>query len=127
MGRMKMRAERGSKDFPLRSFFFSTEVLSSIIEKNTYFEEAIMNRFLRNWTYPKHAAAVSGIYLGIGVIGNALLGKPTPQDEKTCCPVTTCRRMTKVQRVFNIIIAFCYVVDMSAAYLGIKHWKNQYK
>lgn len=86
-----------------------------------------MNRFLKNWTYPKHAVAVSGLYLGICVLGNALLGKPVPQDEKTCCPVVACRRMSKAQRVFNIILACCYAIDMSATYLGIKHWKKQYK
>lgn len=86
-----------------------------------------MNRFLQNWTYPKHIAALGGIYLSLSVIGNALLGKPVPPDEKTLCPAAACRRMTKGQRAFNIILLVCGIVDMTATWFGIKHWKNQYK
>lgn len=86
-----------------------------------------MNHFLKNWTYPKHGAAVSGLYLGLGILGNAILGKPVAPDEKSCCPITICRQLTKAQRIFNGILAVCYAVDMSVTYLFIRRWKKQYK
>lgn len=33
----------------------------------------MMKRFLENWNYKKHAAAVSAFYVGMAIIGNAFL------------------------------------------------------
>ena len=35
----------------------------------------MMRRFLENWNYKKHAAAVSAFYVGLVIIGNAFFGK----------------------------------------------------
>jgi len=86
-----------------------------------------MSRFVQNWTYPKHAATVSGLYLGLSLAGNAFLGKKIPEDEKSLHPGEICRNMTKKQKVFNLILCGCYAVDMSVTYLVIKHFKKQYK
>jgi hypothetical protein len=86
-----------------------------------------MRRFLENWNYQKHAAAVSGIYLGIAVIGNAFLGKKVPKDEKSINPVNICKQMTTKQWVFNGILTGFYSLDMSLTYCIINHFKKQYK
>lgn len=86
-----------------------------------------MSRFIQNWTYPKHAAAVTGIYSGLAVAGNALFGKKIPEDEKSLSPMEICKHMTRKQKRFNMILSVCYAIDMSAAYLIIQHLKKQYK
>ncbi len=86
-----------------------------------------MSRLLENWTYPKHIAAFSGLYLGLAVAGNALLGKKIPEDEKSLNPCEICSHMTKKQKVFNIILSGCYAVDISVTYLIINHFRKQYK
>ncbi len=86
-----------------------------------------MSKLIQNWTYPKHAAAVTGLYLAIAMTGNALLGKKIPEDEKSLCPTEICRQMTKKQRIFNAIISGCYAMDMSVTYLVINHFRKQYK
>jgi sensor histidine kinase regulating citrate/malate metabolism len=86
-----------------------------------------MVRFLENWNYKKHAVAVSGFYLGIAVLGNALLGKKIPKDEKSLNPVNICRHMTMKQRIFNGIVTGMYTIDMSLTYCIINHFKKQFK
>jgi len=86
-----------------------------------------MRRFLENWNYKKHAAAVSGIYLGIALIGNAFLGKKIPKDEKSLHPAAICRNMTIRQRIFNGVLADLYCFDMSVTYGVINHFKKQFK
>ncbi len=86
-----------------------------------------MSKFIQNWTYPKHAAAVTGIYTVIAMIGNTLLGKKIPEDERSLCPAEICRHMTKKQWIFNGIAVGCYAFDMSATYFILKHFKKQYK
>lgn len=86
-----------------------------------------MVRFLENWDYKKHAAAISGFYLGIAIIGNAFLGRKVPNDEKSLNPVNICRHMTMKQRVFNGIITGLYSIDMSLTYCIINHFKKQFK
>ncbi len=86
-----------------------------------------MVRFLENWNYKKHALTVSSFYLGIAVIGNALLGKKVPKDEKSLSPINICRQMTVKQRVFNGIITGLFTIDMSLTYCIINHYKKQFK
>ncbi len=86
-----------------------------------------MNHFLENWNYGKHAAATSGLYLGLAVLGNAILGKKIPEDEKSLCPVEVCKHMTKSQKIFDGILAGCYAVDMTVTYFVIRHFQKQYK
>ncbi len=86
-----------------------------------------MSHFIENWTYPKHAATFTGLYVGLAVAGNALLGKKIPEDEKSLCPSDVCNHMTKKQKVFNVILGGCYVIDMSVTYIVINHFKKQFK
>lgn len=86
-----------------------------------------MNRFLQNWNYPKHAIAVFSIYTCICLLGNAMLAKKIPDDEKTCCPVKNYKNMTTKQKTFNGIVIGCMAFDMSVTYLIINHFKKQYK
>ena len=87
----------------------------------------MMRKFLENWNYKKHATAVTGIYLGVAVIGNALLGKTIPRDEKTMNPLTTAKQMTKKQWILDGILLGCYSLDMSLTYCILNHFKKQYK
>jgi hypothetical protein len=86
-----------------------------------------MSNFIQNWTYPKHAFAVTSLYFGLAVVGNACLGKRVPEDEKSLCPTDICRNMTKKQIIFNAILSGCYSFDMSVTYLVLNHFKKQYK
>jgi len=86
-----------------------------------------MRNFLENWNYKKHAVAVTGIYLGVAMIGNSFLGKKVPKDEKSYNPVTVAKQMTKKQWIFDGILFGCYSVDMSLTYCILKHFKKQYK
>lgn len=86
-----------------------------------------MSNFLQNWNYVKHAIAVSGFYLGTAIVGNAFLGKKVPEDEKSLCPLTVCKQMTKKQWVFSGILSGLYCIDMSVTYIVLKHFKKQYK
>lgn len=90
-------------------------------------ENNMFKNFLQNWNYPKHATAVSGLYLGAITIGNAFFGKKIAADEKSLCPSNICKHMTKKQWVFNGVVAGLYAADMSAAYLLLRHYKKQYK
>lgn len=87
----------------------------------------MMRNFLQSWNYKKHATAVTGIYLGLSVIGNAFLGKKVPEDEKSLFPLTVCKQMTKKQWVFNGILTGMYSLDMSLGYILLNHMKKQYK
>jgi hypothetical protein len=87
----------------------------------------LMRNFLQNWYYKKHATAVTGIYLGVSIIGNAVLGKKVPEDEKSLCPVNICKQMTKKQWLFNGLAIGCYSLDMSLSYIILNHFKKQYK
>lgn len=86
-----------------------------------------MRNFLQNWNYNKHAASVTSIFLGFAILGNAFFGKKIAEDEKTLCPITVCKQMTKKQWAFNGILAGAYLVKMSAGYVIVNHWKKQYK
>lgn len=86
-----------------------------------------MRNFLMNWNYKKHAASVSSIYAGIAILGNAVLGKPVPKDERSSCPVIVCRQMTNKQHIFNGILAVCYALDMTLTFFLLDHKKKQYK
>jgi hypothetical protein len=86
-----------------------------------------MSKFLQNWTYDKHAILVTSAYIGIATLGNALLGKRIPEDEKSLSPIQICKSMTKKQRVFNGIVCGCFAFDMSITYLVINHFKKQFK
>lgn len=77
----------------------------------------MLGKFVRNWNYPKHATAVTGIYLGIGLIGNAFLAKKPAEDERSRCP---CKNMTTGQKVFNGVLAGLYAFEMSGTYMIIK-------
>ena len=86
-----------------------------------------MSKFVQNWTYPKHVMAVTGLYMAAAIIGNTLLGKKVPEDEKSLCPMEVCRQMTRKQWIFNGILSGCYTFDMSVTYLILNHFKNQFK
>lgn len=86
-----------------------------------------MKRFLENWNYKKHAAAVSAFYVGLAVIGNAFFGKKVAKDEKSLNPINIGKQMTTKQWIFNGILAGCYSIDMSATFCVLKHLKKQYK
>ena len=86
-----------------------------------------MRKFLENWNYKKHAVAVSSFYLGISVIGNALLGKKIPKDEKSLNPINICNHMTTKQWIFNGVLTGLYSIDMSLTYCIINHYKKQFK
>lgn len=86
-----------------------------------------MKNFLQNWNYPKHAVAVSSLYLGVAIFGNALLGKKVPKDEKSLCPAVMCKQMTKKQWILNGVLAACYSFDMSGTYIILNKFKKQYK
>lgn len=86
-----------------------------------------MRRFLENWNYKKHAVAVSSLYLGIAVIGNAFLGKKVSKDEKSLNPVNISRQLTKKQWIFNGILTGLYSIDMSLTYCVLNHFKKQFK
>ncbi|HWQ79650.1 MAG TPA: hypothetical protein VN381_12565 [Anaerovoracaceae bacterium] len=86
-----------------------------------------MRKFLENWDYKKHAAAVSGFYLGVALVGNAFLGKKVPKDEKSLHPANVCRHMTTKQWIFNGVLAGLYCIDMSLTYCVINHFKKQFK
>jgi len=86
-----------------------------------------MRKFLENWNYKKHAVAVSSIYLGVALIGNAFFGKKVPKDEKSLNPVNVCKHMTTKQWIFNGIVTGLYSIDMSLTYCVINHFKKQFK
>jgi len=86
-----------------------------------------MRNFLQNWNYKKHAAAVTGTYLVLAIVGNTFLGKKVPEDEKSLCPKTVCKQMTKKQWIFNGVLTGFYSIDMSVTYLVLNHFKKQYK
>lgn len=86
-----------------------------------------MRKFLENWNYKKHAVAVTSLYIGVAVIGNALLGKKVLKDEKSLNPMDLCKQMTTKQWVFNGILTGLYSVDMSLTYCIINHFKKQFK
>mgnify|MGYP000966767045 CR=1 FL=1 len=86
-----------------------------------------MRRFLENWNYKKHAAAVTSLYLSIAVAGNAFFGKKVPKDEKSLNPINVSRHMTAKQWVFNGILTGLYCIDMSLTYCVINHFKKQFK
>lgn len=86
-----------------------------------------MRKFLENWNYKKHAVAVSSLYLGIAVIGNAFLGKKVPKDEKTLNPIHISKQLTKKQWIFNGILTGLYSIDMSLTYCLLKHLRKQFK
>ena len=86
-----------------------------------------MRNFLQNWNYKKHASAVSCIYMGIAIIGNAFVGKKIPEDEKSLNPKSISKQMTKKQWIFNGILTGIYCIEMSATYTLLRHYKKQYK
>ena len=86
-----------------------------------------MRKFLENWNYKKHAIAVSSLYLGIAVIGNAFFGKKISKDEKSLNPINISRHMTKKQWIFDGILTSLYSIDMSLTYCIINHYKKQFK
>lgn len=86
-----------------------------------------MKNFLKNWNYPKHAIAVTGIYIGVALIGNAVLGKKVAKDEKSLKPTVICKQMTKKQWIFSGLLASLYSFDMSGSYLILKKIKKQFK
>lgn len=86
-----------------------------------------MRNFLQNWNYAKHATAVTSLYLGLAIVGNAFFGKKIPEDEKSLCPVTMCKHMTKKQWIYSGVLTGLYSIDMSLTYIIINHFKKQYK
>lgn len=86
-----------------------------------------MRRFLENWNYKKHAAAISAFYVGLVIIGNAFFGKKVAKDEKSLNPINIGKQMTKKQWILNGILFGCYSIDMTATYCALKHLKKQYK
>lgn len=86
-----------------------------------------MRNFLQNWNYKKHTVAVTSTYLVLAIVGNAFLGKKVSDDEKSLCPVTVCKQMTKKQWILNGILTGMYSIDMSLTYLILRHFKKQYK
>lgn len=86
-----------------------------------------MRKFLENWNYKKHAVAVSSLYLGIAVIGNAFLGKKVSKDEKSINPIHICKQLTTKQWIFNGVLTGLYSLDMSLTYCILSHFKKQFK
>lgn len=86
-----------------------------------------MRNFLQNWNYKKHAAAVTGTYFVLAIVGNALFGKKVPEDEKTLNPAVVCKQITKKQWIFNGVLTGLYSIDMSLTYIILNHFKKQYK
>ncbi|MHC1719878.1 MAG: hypothetical protein AB9844_04135 [Clostridiaceae bacterium] len=86
-----------------------------------------MKNFLDNWDYKKHAVAVTAFYLGVAIVGNAILSKKADEKEKPLSPDTTCCNMSKKQKNFSGILAGCYSFDMSATYLILNCIKKHYK
>ena len=86
-----------------------------------------MRNFLQNWNYIKHATAITSFYIGFAIVGNAFLGKKIPEDEKSLCPASVCKHMTKKQWIFGGILTGMYSIDMSLTYIGLKHFKKQFK
>ncbi len=86
-----------------------------------------MRKFLENWNYKKHAVAVTSMYLGISIFGNAMLGKKVPKDEKTLNPISICKQLTTKQWIFNGVLTGLYSIDMSLTYYILNHFKKQYK
>jgi hypothetical protein len=93
-----------------------------------------MNKFIQNWTYGKHALTVLCSYIAIATVGNAIITKDVPKDERFCCSIKDCKEipkcckeMPKKQKVFNAIVAGCCTFDMSVTYLVINHFKKQNK
>lgn len=84
-----------------------------------------MEKFLRNWTYTKHALATSGFYLSTAVLVNSVLSRTASVKEDTRNPIAVYANMPKKQKVFNGILATCYVVDMSATYLILNHFRKR--
>ena len=86
-----------------------------------------MRNFLMNWNYKKHAVAMSSLYLGLAVIGNAIFGKRVPADEKSGNPAVVCRQMTNKQHIFNGLMSIGFALDMTLGYFILDHHKKQYK
>lgn len=84
-----------------------------------------MSKFLQNWTYGKHALTVISAYIAIATVGNAIISKDIPKDERACCSLQGCIDMPKKQKVFNAIVTGCWAFDMSITYLVLNHFKKQ--
>ena len=86
-----------------------------------------MREIFQNWNYVKHTGAVTGAYLLISVIGNLILG--TPKKIK-CNRITNPKKcissLSKKEKTFNVIVAGCYLFDMTASYGIIKLIQRKY-
>jgi len=87
----------------------------------------MMKEIFKNWNYAKHAGAVTGAYLLISVIGNLMLGTPKKikhvgitKPKKCIC------NLSKKEKIFNGIVAGCYIFEMSATYGIIKLIQRKY-
>lgn len=80
-----------------------------------------MKEFFKNWNYPKHACAVTGLYFLISIVGNFMMGTP----KKIKCgeikrPNTCISKLSKKEKIFNCAVTGCYIFDMTATYGIIK-------
>jgi len=80
-----------------------------------------MKELFKNWNYAKHACTVTTIYVAASIVGNLLMGTPKKMKNVECCSVSKCvRQLSKKEKIFNAVVAGCYVFDMTATYGIIK-------
>jgi hypothetical protein len=80
----------------------------------------MLDKFADKWNYGKHAAAVTGVYCCLALIGNALLADKLPEDEKTMHTLIAVKRMNSRQKIFNGVLLGVYAFEMSGFYYIIK-------
>jgi hypothetical protein len=80
-----------------------------------------MKELFKNWNYAKHACTVTTIYVTASIVGNLLMGTPKKMKNVECESVSKCvKQLSKKEKIFNIAVAGCYVVDMTAGYGFVK-------
>lgn len=80
-----------------------------------------MREFIKNWNYVKHASLVTGLYAFIFTVGNLIIGT-NKTLKKTEGKKLSKRigKLSKKEKLFNIGVASCYVLDMTLAFGIIK-------
>lgn len=80
-----------------------------------------MKEFFRNWNYAKHACAVTGLYVVVSTIGNLILGTPKKLKQAEIKRPKKCiSSLSKKEKIFNGVVAGCYIFDMTATYGIVK-------
>jgi len=81
--------------------------------------------FLKKWTYPRHAAAVTALYASLAMAGNCLLSPGGTKQQNAFFPCKACGHQARKRQRFNKGLAVLYTIDMTATYLFLDHLRKK--